>query len=298
MPLRGNKTFSLVKSKKGAEDACILQTIRPIDDSEVFSSATLSRVTVTSPTAKNRERSFSLTSPAQLNWNNSLSPAVVDYNSNPSLDFKGSIHHPELNGLSEEAVELLHDSNALNKQPIQPTVLKPLHIHPNKLEDISQGKTKSSSHTRSYSTITGPILNDTISKPPGPLPNYNSNRFPSLEKQQQALLLLADKQALLKSTILDSEIDKNYHTITASNSRELLKEFNSRSRPSNAGSKMAGKIQRTIRALYDGGSEKKITIERMDGDKSTEATDRMKLSKTASLGLQVEHSRLAKRLVM
>jgi len=292
MPLRGNKTFSLVKSKKGAEDACILQNIRPIDDdSQIFSSATLGRVSVTSPPAKSRERSFSLTNSSQLHWNNTLSPAAVDCNSNPNLEFKGSIHNSELNGLTEDTVELIHKTNGLNGSVGKSTVLKPLHIYRNKLENTPQGKVKSSGHTRSYSTITGPILNDAISKPAGPLPNYNSSRFPSLEKQQQALLLLADKQALIKSTALEVDLDKNYHTLTTSDSKELLREFSSRSRSSTAGGKMAGKIQRTIRSLYDGSSEKKVNVEKIENDKGMEATDGMKVSKPMSLGLQVEHPR-------
>ena len=298
MPLRGNKTFSLVKSKKGGEDGCILQNIRPIDDSPVYSSSTLGRITVTSPTSKARERSYSLTNPSQRCWNNSLSAATVDCNSNPSVELKGAMHNAELHKLSEEgnAAKLIHDPSSLKDSAVQAEVLKSLHNCPNKLQDNCKGKKViSSGHARSYSSITGPISIDPSTRP---LPNYNSSQFPSMEKQQQALLLLADKQSLTKPSMLDSnfnETDKSYHTVTASNSRELLKEFNSCSKPCNGGSKAPSKIHRTIRSLYDGNSEKKFSVDKID--KSMDDVDGMKLSKPMSLGLKVAQTRLEKKII-
>ena len=293
MPFRGSRAFSLAKSKKGADDVCILRNIRPIDDSQVYSSATLGKITVTSPKSKTRDRSFSLTNESQVY---SLAQTEVDCNSNHSFGYKDFGYHPDLNEHSDEKhfVESVRVSNGLEDSSVQSKVLKPLHIYPNKFEHITHAK-KSSGHTRSYSLITGPVLNGTATKISGPLPNYNPNQFPSLEKQQQALLLLAEKQKLSKASILESsqcEIDKTYFTVTASNSRELLKEFNSRSRTGTGGSKMAGKIQRTIRALYDGSSEKKISLEKYDSDKSLDDVDGMKITKPASLSLKVDQSRL------
>ena len=300
MPLRGNHTFSLLKSKKDSENACILRNIRSIDDAEPYSSGSLGKVTC-SDTALPllQERAYSLTNPSQALWGSQLKTPATDYNCNstsynPNLKDSYSDFELVLNDRSgPDSIALL--TNAKNHADIASTtsVLTTKSDFQNKPDDVvgSQGKNLANAPIKQKRTITdisGPIITASSEDPKGAVQNHTNKRFPSLEDQQKTLLLLAENQR--KASTLDAksaeEKRRHFHTVKSS-SLDIAKDLNCRPRSGTAGSKMAGKIQRTIRALYDGNSEKKRSTEKVESD--TDSIDEPKLK---PVDMKIENSRL------
>ena len=277
MPIRGNRAFSLIKTKKGSDDTCVLQNVRLVDDTNLIgSSASLGRITSL------RERSYSLTNPSKCRWGTSRSSTnICSFCSNNNHSSCSESYKTLKEVDSSKSLDSHEDHSLIESEP-DSSLSESFEDHSDSLEKtftLASEKELKNKKRRNYSVdldsnysgenqsklvISGPILNAQVKEA-----DTSAMSLPrrSLE-DQQALLLFGESSSVDSTSTAElNPVKDNVKSLkiasSTANSVDFLKEFNSRPKCATTGSKMANKIQRTIRALYDGNGNKKESTEKV-----------------------------------
>lgn len=259
MPLRSNRTFSLVKSKKNAEDACVLRVVRPIEDSVYNLSVSYNRSA--SDDTSYRDRSYSLNNPSKARWTTSTSYSTIGHSDH------------QLKSLIEDEVKMKKEKGSLDSQSLssddqenlpqnsESTTLLAKESSPvnTKAEPQSKcplGLRKHQRH-KSLSSVS-PTFN--FQSPDSEFDPYRTIGPLRVIEEQQSFLI-SGNCSLMSGRSQKSIEEELLKVAKSAGSIDYLKDFHA-TRNSASGSKKAGKIQKTIRALYDSNTVKKIPSDR------------------------------------
>ena len=272
MPLRGSRTFSLVKSKKNSEDACVLRVVRPIEDSIYTPSVSYNRTT--NDDVSYRERSFSLNNPLKpFRWAPSATYSTIGHSDNSLKALiedeaklkkeKGSVDSQSFSSEDQENMPQNSDSPLLTEKESSPVQIKDLPQSKYPL-----GLRKHQRH-KSLSSVSPPTFN---LQPPDSEYDPYKTVCPLRVIEEQQNLLFSGNYPLVSGRSQKSIEEELLKAAKSVASLEILKDFHSASRNGVAGSKKTEKIQKNTRSLYDGNNVKKLIP-----DKNRLDTDQLRL---------------------
>ena len=297
MPLRSNQSvsFAELKQHQRQSDPCVLRSVRPLTDT----SAKLTK-------RSNIPRSYSDPTRHKV--------AYRSLHLDESDSSRARLGPPPFYASTQNrrhSVKLSYkESNAkvatieYTKPFITPTTIsspQPLDLHglPNGLDDIEspqvnlvpvQRRTKGDSPTKlaevKKNRRRGVVLTEAVSdqssefalviSAPLETEQGNTEIKPRTIAEQRILMRELAKASNVPFELPDSDSEKNRNWAKPKpRSVEVLNDLPPRPRASSGG-KMADKIQRTIRALYDGNSSRRASMERLDGEMSDDESMKLK----------------------